>query len=150
MSIWNDVDRIKQLCAESLTYSDVCRALQLTPSNHIRSLKAFIKNHRVDVSHFDPNANRKATGKDAQPIAEILTVDSTYHRWHLKKRLVREGILVNVCSECSCPPVWNGKELNLQLDHINGINTDNRLENLRLLCPNCHSQTSTFAGRNKR
>lgn len=149
MTIWNDVDRIKQLCAESLTYSDVCRALQLTPSNHIQGLKRFIKKHNVDVTHFDSNANRVIRPKEAQPLAEILVENSTYHRWHLKKRLIAEGILANVCSECACPPTWNGKELALQLDHINGVNTDNRLQNLRLLCPNCHSQTDTFAGRNK-
>ena len=47
-------------------------------------------------------------------------------------------------------PMWNGKSITLQLDHTNGIRTDNRLENLRLLCPNCHSQTITFSGRNKK
>jgi 5-methylcytosine-specific restriction endonuclease McrA len=51
---------------------------------------------------------------------------------------------------CGQQPMWNGKQLVLILDHINGINNDNRLENLRLLCPNCNSQTPTFAGRNAR
>lgn len=52
------------------------------------------------------------------------------------------------CSECGLDPIWNGKPLTLQVDHINGDNTDNRPENLRFLCPNCHTQTPTYAGRN--
>lgn len=66
----------------------------------------------------------------------------------LKARLIREGVLPNVCAECGLGPQWNGLPLVLVLDHINGVNDDNRLENLRLLCPNCNSQTETFAGRN--
>lgn len=150
MIIWHDVDKIKQLCAQSLTYSDVCRALNVLPSNSIRPLKAFIKKHDVDVSHFDRNANKVTRPKEAVALEDVLVENSTYHRWHLKNRLIKEGILSNICSECSCLPMWNDKPLSLQLDHINGDNTDNRLINLRLLCPNCHSQTDTFAGRNKK
>jgi hypothetical protein len=67
----------------------------------------------------------------------------------LKVRLLREGLLVNRCYECGMEPLWQGKRLVLILDHRNGDNTDNRLENLRLLCPNCNSQQPTFAGKNK-
>jgi Zn finger protein HypA/HybF involved in hydrogenase expression len=68
---------------------------------------------------------------------------------HLKRRLIKEGLLVNRCSECDSLPEWRGKPLTMVLDHRNGDNTDNRLENLRLLCPNCNSQQATFAGRNR-
>lgn len=64
-----------------------------------------------------------------------------------KRRLFREGVLVERCI-CGQGPTWHGQRLVLQLDHINGDRTDNRLENLRILCPNCHSQTLTFTGRN--
>lgn len=67
----------------------------------------------------------------------------------VRKRLLEEGILRHECYECGITH-WFGKALTLQLDHINGINDDNRIENLRMLCPNCHSQTDTFSGKNRR
>lgn len=81
-------------------------------------------------------------------IQDGLTENSTYKTKELKKRLVQESLLDYVCAECGLDPEWNGKKLVLALDHINGTNNDNRLSNLRFLCPNCHSQTDTFAGRN--
>ena len=76
--------------------------------------------------------------------------ESNYSRWNLKRRLIKEGLLENKCEVCNQPPMWNGATLVLVLDHKNGKNNDHRLENLRLLCPNCHSQTPTFAGRARR
>lgn len=81
---------------------------------------------------------------------EILVENSTYlNRAKLKERLVRDNLLKYECSVCGNTGEWNNKFLSLQLDHINGINNDNRIENLRFLCPNCHSQTDTFSGKNK-
>jgi hypothetical protein len=71
------------------------------------------------------------------------------NRTHLKQRLVRLGLLDDACDACGITE-WRGKPLSLCLHHINGINDDNRLENLAVLCPNCHSQTENFAGRNRR
>jgi len=71
------------------------------------------------------------------------------NRTHLKTRLLEAGLLQNRCQECGLSE-WRGKRLSIQIDHINGIKNDNRLENLRMLCPNCHSQTETFASRNRR
>lgn len=78
----------------------------------------------------------------------VMIKDSTYNRSSLKRRLLQEGILKNECSKCGQNPQWNGIKLVLVLDHINGESNDHRLENLRLLCPNCNSQQSTFAGKN--
>jgi hypothetical protein len=84
------------------------------------------------------------------PLEDILVKNSTYqNRFRLKKRLIKYGLLNNICYSCGMQPLWNGLRLVLVLDHINGDNTDHRLENLRLLCPNCNSQTKTFCGRSR-
>ena len=83
------------------------------------------------------------------PLEDLLTEHSKHKRGHIKKRLLTEGLLRNECYECGSPPNWRGKILTMVLDHINGIHNDHRLENLRMLCPNCNSQTDTFCGRNK-
>lgn len=76
---------------------------------------------------------------------EVFVLGSKISRRHVKRRL--EKLIPYVCNECGQGPEWNGKKLVLQLEHKNGINNDNRLENLCFLCPNCHSQTETYAGR---
>lgn len=70
-------------------------------------------------------------------------------RGTLKRKLIKNGIFKDECSECGIS-TWMGKKLSLQLDHINGQPKDNRLENIRLLCPNCHSLTSTYSGKNNK
>jgi 5-methylcytosine-specific restriction endonuclease McrA len=81
------------------------------------------------------------------PIEELLV--GRRCRTHVKHRLIRAGLLENRCAECGLSE-WRGKPLSVHIDHINGIKHDNRLENLRMLCPNCHSQTHTYGGRNTR
>ena len=81
-------------------------------------------------------------------LEEVAVENSTYNRSHLRKRLIRDGVIPYECQECGMGPEWRGKPLSLVLDHINGKNDDHRIENLRFLCPNCNSQTETFAGKN--
>ncbi|VBB18633.1 conserved domain protein [Yasminevirus sp. GU-2018] len=85
-----------------------------------------------------------------QELNDVMVENSSFHRDQLKKRLLKEALIENMCAICDLGPEWNGKPLVLQLDHINGINNDHRIENLRMLCPNCHSQTETFTGKQRR
>jgi ribosomal protein S27AE len=82
------------------------------------------------------------------PIEELLA-SSRRSRGHVKVRLLRAGVLKNECARCGLTE-WEGARLSMHLDHINGVRNDHRLENLRMLCPNCHSQTPTYGGRNLR
>jgi 5-methylcytosine-specific restriction endonuclease McrA len=118
-------------------------------------MKRHISRLGIDTSHF--TGQRWNTGmrggkrKDRVPLDVILVKDSTFtNTARLKGRVLEAGLLKNECSECHLPPTWNGRPLVLRIDHINGDRGDHRLENLRILCPNCDAQTSTFAGRNKR
>jgi hypothetical protein len=76
-------------------------------------------------------------------------LEKSRSRYTVKRRLLEAGILKNICDLCGISE-WRGEPLAIQLDHRNGIRNDHRLENLRMLCPNCHSQTETYAARNRR
>lgn len=89
------------------------------------------------------------TRPQATPIHDLLVAGRKRNRGHLKLRLIGAGLKENRCEECGISE-WRGRPLSLALHHINGDGRDNRLENLALLCPNCHSQTDNFAGRNAR
>ena len=80
-------------------------------------------------------------------IEELLVVGRRTSRSHLKKRLLRTGLKENRCERCGIEE-WQGKPLNMHLHHVNGDGLDNRLENLEMLCGNCHSQTDNYGGRN--
>ena len=81
----------------------------------------------------------------AMPLSKLLT--GPRQRSHIKSRLLNAGILKNKC-ECCGIEDWQGRPLKMHIDHINGVKDDHRIENLRMLCPNCHSQTPTYGGRN--
>jgi hypothetical protein len=84
-----------------------------------------------------------------EPIADVLSAGRRRNRHHVKTRLFLAGLKQACCERCGLAD-WYGTTLSLELHHVNGDGLDNRLENLLLLCPNCHSQTDTWGGRNKR
>ena len=85
----------------------------------------------------------------ATPLSLLLAAGTPRGRWNIKRRLIASGLKQDRCEECGLTD-WRGRPLSLDLHHRNGDRHDNRLENLSLLCPNCHSQTDSFAGRNRR
>lgn len=116
-------------------------------SGAYKTFKLHCKNLGISIP---PNKNRGTNNLGNKiPLSEILVKNSTYQNiTRLKKRLVSEGIMEYKCSKCGNTGQWMGNLLVLQLDHKNGVHNDHRLENIRFLCPNCHSQTQTFSGRN--
>ena len=86
--------------------------------------------------------------RNSTPLGEILEgKHPTYQTYKLKLRLISEGIKINACEVCGISE-WNGISLNCELDHVDGNSSNHKLENLKILCPNCHSQTPTFRSRN--
>lgn len=94
---------------------------------------------------------KKAPGTPFYQSDEVYFAENTAHTGaDTRTRILREKLLPYRCAFCGNPGVWKGKKLTLEIDHINGDHFDNRLPNLRFLCPNCHSQTSTYGGKNAR
>jgi len=108
-------------------------------------------NQYLKLMNIDYNGNQAGVGllKSKVELEDIITNKVKFSRHQLKKRLLHLGILEYKCCWCDNIGEWNGKPMSLELDHINGINDDNRLENLRILCPNCHSQTPTYKNKNR-
>src|SRR5436190_22696055 len=92
-------------------------------------------------------ARRSDRVQAAKPLAEILVEGSTYARSNLKARLYAEGLKTPVCELCGQGAIWRGRAIGLILDHANGVRDDNRLENLRIVCPNCAATLDTHCGR---
>lgn len=142
-------DSFIKIVNESFSYSEILRKIGLTTNggSSTKSIKQRINLLGLSVEHFKTNGSHR-NFKIKICTEEILKENSSYSRRSLKRRLIEESYLKYECSICKIFK-WNESDLVLQLDHINGINNDNRLENLRLLCPNCHSQTDTYSGKNK-
>ena len=83
------------------------------------------------------------------PDEQVFVENSTYARHNLKRRILEQKLIEYRCACCGIEPVWNGKPMPLILDHVNGVNNDNRLENLRFVCSNCDSQLDTYKSKNK-
>ncbi len=144
-------EELEAIVAESKTFAEIMRKLGYTGNrgNSIRGLKNYLDKLEIDYSRF-LQENIERFSHPATELKDTLVSGCTYtNMTRLKKRVLREGLLGDKCSVCGIKE-WNGKPIVLQLDHINGDNRDNRLENLRLLCPNCHSQTETFCRKKKK
>ena len=93
---------------------------------------------------------RLAYWDDKYPEDQIFVENSTYARHSIKARIRAKNLIEYKCACCGIGPLWRGKEMPLILDHVNGINNDNRLENLRFVCSNCDSQLPTYKSKNRK
>ncbi len=112
------------------------------------TIKKYIAKWGIDTSHFNPDFFRHRGLRTApRPLDEVLVKRSTYSRANLKRRLYDEGLKQRECEICGQDESWQGNKISLILDHVNGTRDDNRLENLRIVCPNCAATLSTHCGR---
>ncbi len=140
----------KSLIEKSESYAEVLRFFKKeNKGGNFKTLKARIKEEGVDTHHIDSTRKYRFfdNHKKAAPLETVMVKNSNYSRGSLKSRLLKEGLLENKCYVCNLKNSWNDLPLVMVLDHINGDGHDNRLCNLRFLCPNCNSQQPTFAGR---
>lgn len=139
--------------ADSFSYAEALRKLGLRPAggNH-RLFRHYVDDvWAISTDHFDPDhTQRVARRARATPLQDVLVEGSSYSRTALKRRLYAAGIKARECELCGQDEVWRGVRMGLVLDHINGVPDDNRLENLRIVCPNCAATFDTHCGRKNR
>ena len=148
------IEELYEAVKTSRSYAQALQALGLNASGNAYSIiKRNITNNGIDISHFTGKGYLKGQpGKCSEkiPLMDILEGNHPQYQSHkLRIRLLDEGVFEHKCSSCNNTE-WMGAPIPLELEHINGVFNDHRLVNLTLLCPNCHSQTPTHAGKNKK
>lgn len=116
---------------------------QSSSGNAYKRIEKYLNDNNLDYTHFN---NDRWSSKE-KSIEEVFVKGKYFSQKSLKSKVIKYNLLDYKCT-CGNEGIWESSKLVLQLDHINGVSNDNRIENLRFLCPNCHSQTNTFSGKN--
>ena len=157
--IWTtNRQQLQKIINESSAITEVLKKLGLDPyaGNH-KTLHARIQEDKINIKELTNKRNKQrskhlktlqSTNKMSND--QIFCLNTHRSSKNLKRRIINENLLPCHCAICGIKNTWNHKPLSLQLDHIDGDKKNNQLSNLRLLCPNCHSQTDNFAGRKAR
>lgn len=154
---------LETLCAESYSLAQVLTKAGRKPAGgNYATLKKKIQEFNIDISHFtgqlwnkgktketDSRIAAATVNKEKYTLDEILIKDSPVAQKVLRGYIERHQVLEYKCQKCGCDGHWQDGIISLEIDHINGDNTDNRIENLHYLCPNCHALTDTYRGKNK-
>jgi len=149
--IWSiSTQEFRELVSKSNTIADMLRYFGMNNKggNH-HTVKRRAKEENIDLSHIalGKSANKGKRFSPKKTDEEYFTINGTTNRGSIKSRIIRNNLIPYECAECGLKDIWNNKKISLQLEHKNGIPNDNRLDNLCFLCPNCHSQTDTYAGK---
>lgn len=141
------IEQVREAIRTSFSWRETIFKLGLNGDggSNNQTFKKIAKEHNFDYSHFKGTGWSK--GKQSFnliPLNELLIKGKIVKSLALKKRLIKEGLLEEKCCKCGLGPEWNGIRLELQLDHEDGDNCNNELCNLRIICPNCHTQTPTY------
>jgi hypothetical protein len=142
---------LREAVKTSTSIRQVLQKLNIVPAGgNYETTKRRIVKFGIDTDHFTGQGHLrgKTHSYNKIPLSEILVPDKLYSSHKLKNRLIKEGLKKHRCESCGIVE-WNGKPAPIELDHIDGNRYNNTIENLRILCPNCHAQTDTYRGRNK-
>jgi hypothetical protein len=139
----------REAIAASRSWAESLRRLSYCPTGgNPATLKKYAVLWEIPTDHFDPYAGvMDRIRLPKLPLREVLVENSGYSRSHLKRRLYAEGLKEPVCELCGQGETWRGNHMSMILDHKNGVRNDNRLENLRIVCPNCAATFDTHCGR---
>lgn len=145
--------QLRKAAIESLSIRSVLFKLGLKPAGgNYSQITKYLKELNIDTAHFKGrgwNKGLKGFENPRVPLDQILVSDSNFQSYKLKRRLFFTNLKKEYCEECGWAKRSEDGRIPLELDHINGNSRDNRLENLRVLCPNCHSLKPTHRGRNR-
>lgn len=150
--VWEE-QKLRRIVEESVTIAECLRKLGLcTRGNNFRTFRRKAEKWGVNYEHFDKNASKRARDahkfKRSVPNTLVFCENSKVSSRLLRQRYIEINKLIK-CEDCGISDEYNDKPITLQIDHKNGIRNDNRLVNLRWLCPNCHSQTETYGTKGK-
>jgi len=143
-------EKLEKIIKESKTQKEALEKIGIRAAGgNFSTLKKYLELYNIDTSHFKKNYDHMVflNDKNKIPLSEILKENSNYSRKSLKKRLYDEGLKIRKCEMCGQGENWRGRHMSLILDHINGIYNDDRIENLRIICPNCNATLDTHCGK---
>lgn len=140
---WNNKELALELIKSSTSLRSILNKMNLKDFRNNRlKLKSFINGNNIDITHLTMGKRIDIIFEEI-PLEEYFVDDSKRDNNQLKKKILKYNLLLYKCEGCENQGVWKNKEISLHIDHINGKREDNRLQNLRFLCPNCHSQEPT-------
>lgn len=139
-------EQLRPAVLASWSMTGVARELGHKPTPAVLArVRHSVRLHRIDTTHFGSPGRR--LGHEARALFAKLDVDTRLNSHKLGRQLVELGLKSRACQRCGRSR-WQDVPIPLELDHVNGLRSDNRFRNLRLLCPNCHALTPTYRGRN--